>query len=136
MKSLRNRVGAGLTFVFLAACSATINGLSPSNPKASAIANLYVANGSNDTITVYGSGSTSVLRTISQGVKVPLALAFDRSGNLYVANEKGGPEHEGAVTTYAPGSTSVLRTISQGVNTPGALAFDSSANLYVRELLR
>lgn len=37
------------------------------------------------TVTVYASGSTKVLRTITQGVYYPYALVFDGSGNLYVA---------------------------------------------------
>ena len=56
----------------------------------------------------------------------PFALAFDGSGNLYVANYD-----ENAVTVYAPGSTKVLRTIEKGVERPDALAFDGSSNLYV-----
>ena len=46
--------------------------------------NLYVTNVA--TVTVYAQGSTKVLRTISKGVTGPEALAFDSSGNLYVAN--------------------------------------------------
>jgi DNA-binding beta-propeller fold protein YncE len=47
-------------------------------------------------VTVYAPGSKSVLRTISQGLNDPGALAFDGSGNLYVANITGN-----AVTVYA-----------------------------------
>jgi hypothetical protein len=39
-------------------------------------ANLYVANNGPYTVTAYGPGKTSVLRTISQGVSGPDALAF------------------------------------------------------------
>jgi sugar lactone lactonase YvrE len=97
--------------------------------------NLYVANypcrfascrNMASSVTVYAAGSTKVLRTISQGVASPTALAFDRSGNLYVANNWFG-----YVTAYAPGSTKVLRTIKKGVALPTALAFDASDNLYV-----
>jgi DNA-binding beta-propeller fold protein YncE len=80
--------------------------------------NLYVANAGDNDVTVYAPGSTSVLRTISQGVSVPDALGFDGSGNLYVVNYK-----RRTVTVYAPGKTSVLRTISQGLVNPRALAF-------------
>ena len=72
MKSRRNLVGAYLTAALLVACSGTSNGLAPATPRASAGANLYVANGSGSTVTLYASGSTSLLRTISQGVKVPV----------------------------------------------------------------
>lgn len=83
-------------------------------------------------MTVYAPGTTSVLRAISQGLNNPDSLAFDRSGNLYVANRGGNSGSGGdTVTVYAPGSTSVLRTISQGLNGPVALAFDRTGNLYV-----
>ena len=92
---------------------------------------LYVANAGANTVTVYSRGSTSVLRTISKGVRYPNALAFDRSHNLYVANNFISYGHEGTVTVYAPNSQSVRRTIAQGVNAPNALAFDGSGNAYV-----
>ena len=82
-----------------------------------------------NTVTVYASGTTSVLDTISEGVNEPYSLALDGSGNLYVANLSTS-----TVTVYASGSTSVLRTISQGVSWPTALAFDDSGNLYVTNL--
>jgi sugar lactone lactonase YvrE len=97
--------------------------------------NLYVANypcrfascrNRASSVTVYASGRGKVLRTISQGVASPFALAFDRSGNLYIANNWFG-----YVTVYAPGSTKVLRTIKKDVAVPTALAFDASDNLYV-----
>lgn len=40
------------------------------------IGNLYVGNQGNDTITVYGPGKTQVLETITDGVDLPIALAF------------------------------------------------------------
>ena len=78
------------------------------------------------TVTVYAPGSKNVLRTISQGVNAPYALAFDGSGDLYVANANAN-----TVTVYASGGGTVLRTISKGVKYPDALAFDSYGNLYV-----
>jgi hypothetical protein len=50
-------------------------------------------------------------------------LAFDTSGNLYVANGT-------AVSEFAPGSTTAKNTIT-GLGVPKALAFDQSGNLYV-----
>ncbi len=89
--------------------------------------NLYVAN--TGSVTVYAPNSTSVLRTISQGVKSPTALTVDPSGKLYVANA-GHAYYPGRVRVYAAGGSSVLRTISQGVNNPEDLAIDSG-DLYV-----
>lgn len=87
---------------------------------------LYVANAGPSTVTVYAANGSSVLRTISDGVSQPDAMAFDAAGNLYVAN--AGTD---TVTVYAPGSSSVLRTVSRGVDDPAALALDANGNLYV-----
>jgi DNA-binding beta-propeller fold protein YncE len=156
MKKLWSFAGACFSAALLAACGGTSNGLSTPVSVAPQIGahqssaritsrpvtegpNLYIANGGYpaNTVTVYAPGSNSVLRTISQGVYQPQALAFDVGGNLYVANygcfsgPSCSPTVPSTVTVYAPGSTSVLRTISQGVNTPAALAIDGTGNLYV-----
>ena len=54
-------------------------------------------------------------------------MAFDSSGNLYVAN---GGAVSGTVSEFTPGSTTPTATLT-GLNGPEALAFDSSGNLYV-----
>ena len=59
------------------------------------------------------------------GLNDPSALAFDSSGNLYVANSNNG-----TVSKFAPGSTTPTATLT-GLSNPKALAFDSSGNLYV-----
>ena len=79
-------------------------------------------------MTIYAPGKGKVLRTITDGLNNPFAVAFDGSGNVYIANLFGD---KGAVTVYAPGGASLLRTISQGVYGPEALAFDSSSDLFV-----
>lgn len=105
-----------------------------------AAGNLYVANekptcsgavcSSTYNALVYAAGSTSLIRTISQGISTPLALAFDSMGNLYVANG-GYRRNPGSVTVYASGSSSMLRTITNGIAYPKLLAFDNGGNLYV-----
>ncbi|HEY5311060.1 MAG TPA: hypothetical protein VIK18_01030, partial [Pirellulales bacterium] len=60
------------------------------------------------------------------GISYPIALAFDSSGNLYVANYGNNTVEE-----FAPGSTTASATYSAGVSGPEALVFDSSGNLYV-----
>ena len=55
----------------------------------------------------------------------PRRLAFDASGNLYVANSGND-----TVSKFAPGSTHAQRTLT-GLIRPFALAFDGSGNLYV-----
>jgi serine/threonine protein kinase, bacterial len=144
-----NIVGACLSAALLAACGGGRSSLSTPLSVAPQIGplqatlthwgvgratsgtNLYVANyGSgenpNGSVTVYAPGSGTLLRTITQGMSQPVALAFDSSSNLYVANTT-----DPTVTVYSPSGSSPMRTISKGVYYPVALAFDISGNLYV-----
>src|SRR5207245_6929495 len=65
--------------------------------------------------------------TFATGFNSPTGLAFDRAGNLYVANEGNGTVSQvtpaGAVSTFA-----------SGFNTPYGLAFDAAGSLYVADL--
>src|SRR6202167_5659988 len=73
----------------------------------------------------------------------PSGIAVDSDGNIYVANESGGPvvRHErndrGRVTVYAAGSdgnVAPIATISgaaTGLSYPIGIALDSSGNVYV-----
>ena len=72
----------------------------------------------------FAPGSTTASATLT-GLNLPYALAFDSSGNLYVANYGSN-----TVSKFAPGSTTASTTLT-GLNEPNALAFDSSGNLYV-----
>jgi DNA-binding beta-propeller fold protein YncE len=127
----RSFIGAGAAVAIVAGCGpsefAAPPGASPAHrarpdlPK-----NLYVANFANDTVTVYEPGTGTPLRTISSGVKAPVALAFDPSEYLYVANSATS-----TVTVYYPESTKPTRTISDEVTKPQAIAFDSKGNTYV-----
>lgn len=88
---------------------------------------LYIASfGPKDgAVTVYGFGSRAPARTITAGIDGPDVLAFDDSGNLYVANIGTG-----AITVYSPENSDVLRTITQGLDGPTSLAFSFSGDLY------
>src|SRR5579862_5277248 len=80
----------------------------------------------NSCVIEYSGGGPSIVRTVSNLIDTPEALAFDQAGNLYVANR-----NYNAATIYASGHTNVKRTISVGINAPDDLAFDSAGNLYV-----
>jgi hypothetical protein len=94
-----------------------------------AAGNLYVANYSNHTITVFGpgaSGNVAPIRTISgpmTGLSNPSGIALNPSGNLYVANDVVN-----SVVVFAPGAAgnvTPIRTLSgpsTGINRPAALA--------------
>ena len=75
-------------------------------------------------------GEQRLLNTTASATLVGLTdpdarIAFDSSGNLYVANPGAN-----TVSKFAPGSTTASATIT-GLDFPDALAFDSSGNLYV-----
>jgi DNA-binding beta-propeller fold protein YncE len=80
-------------------------------------------------VALFAPGSRSFVRTITDGVFEPLAIAVDRSGNLYVANGHNG--YEGNIAVYSPGSGTPSRTITEDIYDPESLAFDSAGNLYV-----
>lgn len=82
---------------------------------------LYVANWgvipTQSSVTVYNLKNRKLARTIRFGIGNPLALAVDRTGHLFVANDAYS-----TVTVYAAGKTARLRTISTGIREPVALA--------------
>ena len=92
--------------------------------------NLYVANQGNNTVSVFSPLGLHVA-TISSGINVPDAMAFDSAGNLYVSNRGPAAGTSSSVTVYAPGKTAPLRTIAQNVKLPLAVALDSSNDVYV-----
>jgi DNA-binding beta-propeller fold protein YncE len=122
-------VGACAAVAIVAGCGASdfaaSRSASPSHRAGPEVPkNLYVANFANDTVAVYQPGSGTPLRTIKDGVKAPVALAFDPSEYLYVADSASS-----TVTVYYPEDTKVTRTISDEVNKPQAIAFDSKGNI-------
>jgi hypothetical protein len=76
------------------------------------------------TVSKFAPGATTPSATLT-GLNRPTALAFDASGNLFVANYDGG-----TVSRFAPGATTPNATLT-GVAQPHGLAFDGSGNLYV-----
>ena len=66
---------------------------------------------------------------------MPIAIALDSSGNIYVANSQGN-----SITVYGPNTNGnqppirVLSGSSTGIVLPQGVAFDASANIYVTNL--
>ena len=64
------------------------------------------------------------------GLDAPYGLAFDASGNLYVANYGPSSDPGTTVSVFSPGSATPTDAIT-GLSSPQTLAFDASGNLYV-----
>jgi hypothetical protein len=69
------------------------------------------------------SGNQFPTSTIS-GLDNPEGIAFDSSGDMYVATEL-------AINVYPPGSTSPMRTITGPYESPYGIFVDAKNNLYV-----
>jgi hypothetical protein len=75
------------------------------------------------------TNSSTAGATIASGLNGPQGMAFDTSGNLYVANDGNM-----TVVIYNPplnNSSTPSVSISNGVSNPTGVAFDSGGNLYV-----
>ena len=77
-----------------------------------------------------------------RGLNAPDAVAFDSSGNLWVADGHRNLEYTAPLSTHEPASmvigqnnftNSSTVTTSAGMDGPGDLAFDSSGNLWVSD---
>ncbi len=97
-------------------------------PRATAATALYVS--SFRGITEYDPATGALLRTIVKHVDIPVAMAFDSQGTLYVANGAGGPHGQGAIEVIPAGSNHPSREIRTGLNGPFALAVDAAGDLY------
>ena len=72
---------------------------------------------------------------------MPVAIAVDAHGRIFVANDYGGYDAHGNITVYPAGSDGDVRPIATiggtrtgdntGLNEPVGLGFDSAGNLYV-----
>src|ERR1019366_6120704 len=93
---------------------------------------LYVSNGDNTISAVSADGTAT---TFAVGLNGPAGLAFDASGNLYVANSSSyGIGGNFTISKISPdGNTSTFFSSPQegSLASPTALAFDAAGNLFV-----
>lgn len=141
--------------VTLSAASSSLN--EPTAAVFDAAGDLWVANspsGPTGTIVEFtptqltASGSPTPAVTITNNtsdssVYGPLAMAFDASGNLWVANGNYGSNGPNSVVMFAksqlttsgtPTPTVILRATSGSLSTPAGLAFDASNDLWVSNI--
>ena len=116
-----------------------ITGLDEPNAVAfDASGNLYVTNSvsnngaDNGTVSEYSSSGALINASYipaTDGLNHPYGMAFDSSGNLYVANSEGT-----TVSKFSSSGSLINSTYISGLSDPSFLAFDSSGNLYVANL--
>ena len=96
----------------------------------SAPGDLYVAEGTGGG-TVYKFTPAGSRSTVASGLYQPLALAFDRAGNLFVGNSGAGfPSRPSTVVKIAPDGTQSTFATIQWTQLLG-MAFDGAGNLFV-----
>jgi hypothetical protein len=76
---------------------------------------------------VYAPGSKSPSRTITNGITVPVGIAVDSHGTLYVVNASAS----GSVEEYPSGQSKPYRTITDGLAYPENVVVNKSGRLYV-----
>src|SRR3989449_2992462 len=103
-----------------------------------AAGDLYVANVSNNSITVYAAGTTgnatptATIAGNNTGLSGPEGIALDAAGHLYVANNGNS-----TITVYAAGATgnatptATIAGGNTGLNQPLGIALDGAGRLYV-----
>ncbi len=101
-----------------------------------AAGNLFAADASDQTIfkfTPAGASSVFVGPAAFTGVQLPVGLAFDQLGNLFVTTEgnEGSPGGD-AILVFAPDGTE--STFATDLADPRGIAFDPSGDLLVAEL--
>ena len=113
---------------------------------------IYVANGNrdrtvSDTVTIYAPGSNAGTPPIGSiegdkaGISSPFAVAVDKAGKVYVANQVDGYDNDGSITVYPAGSVGDVAPVAKiagtrtgdktGLKSPIGLAVDGSNKLYV-----
>src|SRR5579862_5077092 len=107
---------------------------------------VYVANGPTSSssssssgtgsITVYKPLHQRVVRMITNGVGMPIAMQFDKAGNLYVLNgsavsSSSGAGANGSVSVYGFHDTDPKLTITNGISSPVAMTVDAVGDVVV-----
>jgi hypothetical protein len=140
-----NNAGSGSVTVYAAGETSPLRSITSGASKPEAVVvdasgRLYVANvasRSKNTVSEYDVGQTTPKLQLTGlflccgAANQQQELAFDKSGNLYVANG-GGCHPNNVIDVYAPGQKIPLRVLSlpHSECKPFALAFDQQGNLF------
>jgi sugar lactone lactonase YvrE len=90
--------------------------------------NLFVADGN-----IYEFTSNGVRSTFASGLTGPSSLAFDRTGNLFVADVTVDSNSMTSGTIYKFTPAGVRSIFASGLSYPSGLARDSAGNLFVAD---
>lgn len=93
-----------------------------------------IAAGGSGGATIYEGGTTKPFASITDSVDYPSSIAFDRSGDLWVASCLSGCFNGTSIDTvleYQPPYTAPPLAITNGIAGPSAIAFDSTGKLFV-----
>jgi DNA-binding beta-propeller fold protein YncE len=93
--------------------------------------NLYVANQSPPTVTVYAPGSTYPSATYSQDLVRPHYMVVDQYGDLFVSNAPLRGCGTATVVEYQPGSQNAYQTLHVPGYEADGIDLDQQGNLYV-----
>jgi len=78
-------------------------------------------------VSIYPPGATSPSLTLSQGLSVPLDVAVDDIGNVWVVNRGSAP----SIVVYPPGQTTPSQVITSSlIQVPTQIIFDSAQDVY------
>ena len=107
---------------------------------------LYVVgfvSGVGTSVNVYPAGSNGNVSPAANIVgadtelDLPIGIALDSGGNIYVSNGFGGPTQRGSVTVYRAGSSgdavpsNVITSNNTGIDFARSIAVDSGGNIYL-----
>ncbi|MCH7969402.1 MAG: NHL repeat-containing protein [Thaumarchaeota archaeon] len=100
--------------------------------------NLYVSDFDLDTVRQYDSDGNLIKADFITDLIGPRGIAFDSTGNLYVANAGvkifQAAANEGTIRQYDSAGTLIKADFITGLSNPGSIEFDSTGNLYVANL--
>src|SRR5215472_8482951 len=94
--------------------------------------NLFVSGRDTSGGKIFKFTPNRVQSTFASGLSGPQGLAFDKAGNLFVANVVSGTGNgNGSIYKFTP--QGVRSTFASGLDFPLDLAFDSAGNLFVTD---